>query len=117
MTNFSRIQSDTDPITGAITLEAFSTPIYPASPPILGPMAQILSSSYPSSSSLNSALVGLPGFSLIADKFNSAPWDAINEMLQALAALQVSPPPQGAIAPPPAPESYNEMLLPFEGAP
>lgn len=86
-----RFQAFVDPLSGAVKLEAFWVKVAtdtPDSPPVLGALRQELGRSYPSLTAANQAALTFPAFPAIAARFESEPFTAIADLLEALRELQ-----------------------------
>lgn len=109
-----RFQAFTDPITGSVRLEAYWVKaVLTPEAPIVGPLEQGVSRSYVSLTAANEAALAFPEFPALAEKFQSEPFNAIADLLNALREAQaleeVEAQAQLALDRPDEP--------PFEGAP
>lgn len=112
-----RFQAFVDPLSGAVRLEAFWVKVAasdsPTSPPVLGGLRQEVGRSYESLTAANQAALTFPAFPAIAARFESEPFTAIADLLDALRELQALE----------ESERQAELALnrpqepPFEGAP
>lgn len=85
-----RFQAFTDPLTGSIRLEAYWVKVVsdPSGPPIVGPLEQGVNRSYSTLSSANQAALTFPAFPAIAARFETEPFTAIADLLDALREAQ-----------------------------
>lgn len=110
-----RFQAFTDPLTGALRLEAYWVKVAtdPPNSPIVGPLEQGVSRSYPSLIAANQAALAFPAFPAIAARFSTEPFTAIADLLDALREAQALE----------EAEAQAQLALPrpeeppFEGAP
>lgn len=110
-----RFQAFTDPLTGAVRLEAYWVRVVtdPPGSPIIGPLEQGVSRSYVSLTAANQTALAFPAFPAISARFETEPFTAITDLLEALRELQALE------------ESERQAQLalnrpqepPFEGAP
>lgn len=85
-----RFQAFTDPLTGTVRLEAYWVKVVsdPPGPSIVGPLKQGVSRSYVSLTAANAAALAFPAFPVIAARFETEPFTAIADLLEALRELQ-----------------------------
>lgn len=115
ISELERFQAFLDPLTGSLRLEAYWVKVADNgdSPPLVGPLEQGVSRSYPSLTSANEKALAFPAFPAIADRFTTEPFTAIADLLDALREVQALE------------ESERQAQLalnrpqepPFEGAP
>lgn len=111
-----RMQVFKDPVGGSIRIEAFWVQMAEdggESPPVIGALQQKLGRSYASMDAANQAALAFPQFPALALKFESEPFTAIAELLEALREAQALE----------EAETQAQLALnrpenpPFEGAP
>lgn len=86
-----RFQAFLHPLNGDVRLQAFWVPVASDdsdNPPVVGDLQQQLSRSYPSLISANQAALDFPEFPALALKFQTEPFTAIAELLEALREAQ-----------------------------
>lgn len=86
-----RFQAFVDPLSGAVKLEAFWVKVAtdaPDSPPVLGALRLEVGRSYESLTAANQAALSFPAFPAIASRFETEPFTAIADLLDALREAQ-----------------------------
>lgn len=81
-----RFQAFTDPLTGAVRLEAYWVKVVPNPPgtSIVGSLEQGFSRSYASLDAADAAALAFPGFAGLAEQFAEAPFTAFAALLEAI---------------------------------
>lgn len=85
-----RFQAFLDPLYGSLRIEAYWVKVSDNgdNPPIVGPLMQGVSRSYPSLIVANQSALTFPAFPAIAARFESEPFTAIADLLEALREVQ-----------------------------
>ena len=110
-----RFQAFLDPLYGSLRIEAYWVKVAENgdSPPLVGPLEQGVSRSYPSVMAADEAALAFPAFPGIAERFPTEPFTAIADLLDALREAQVWEAAEAATASSPADLEDS----PFGGAP
>lgn len=113
--HLERFQAFLDPLTGSVRLEAYWVKVADNgdSPPLVGPLEQGVSRSYPSVIAANEAALNFPAFPEIALRFQTEPFTAMIDLLDALRQLQAWEESTAAAAA----AATDTQDPPFEGAP
>lgn len=115
LNSLERFQALLDPLTGSVHIEAYWVRVADNgdSPPLVGPLEQGVSGSYPSLMSANDAALAFPAFPAIADRFPAEPFTAIVDLLDALRESQA----WERLAQSPAPGEFQATGQRQEGSP